>query len=103
MDLANFIVMVVGIAGLYWYQYYRIKQLTDKTKDQNDILKNIETYLRVIDPKKMKAIMEAYDQLTEKHKEVTEKDLRLRFVVKNPVEMAPFSGRDHVISGTYPG
>ena len=65
--------MLAGFMGLFVYQYYKIKNLADRTTTQSKLLKDIKTFIDIFNPELVKYRVELYEKTLEK-----EKDLELK-------------------------
>jgi hypothetical protein len=70
MEIANTIVLLIGIVILGWYQKGRIKTLESHLSAQKSILDSLKVYLDIFDPHQLQAWVKIREETIEKQDDV---------------------------------
>lgn len=70
MEIANTIVLLIGIVILGWYQKGRIKTLESHLAAQKSILDSLKVYLDIFDPQQLQAWVKIREETIEKQDDV---------------------------------
>lgn len=79
MEIAQLIITLVGFAGLFVYQHYKIRTLKDQTNVQAALLASIKTYFEIINPGMQEYDLENYEKLITKEKSLEIKSVQRNF------------------------
>jgi hypothetical protein len=79
MEIAQLIITLVGFAGLFAYQHYKIRTLKDQTTVQAALLARIKTYFEIINPGMLEYDLENYEKLISKEKSLAIKTVQRNF------------------------
>ena len=79
MEIAQLIIALVGFAGLFAYQHYKIRTLKEQTTAQAALLARIKTYFEISNPGISECDLEHYERLIRKEKRLTIKTLQRNF------------------------
>lgn len=79
METAQLIVTIIGFAGLFAYQHYKMRALRNRTTMQDELLARMCTYFEIVNPEMLIYRLEQYQELIGKVKSLETKKVQRKF------------------------
>lgn len=79
MEIAQLIVTIIGFAGLFVYQRYKIKTLKNQATRQGELLASIKAYFEIVNPEILKYRIDYYEKLIRDEKSLEIKKVQRSF------------------------
>lgn len=79
MEIAQLIVTIIGFAGLFVYQRYKIKTLKNQATRQGELLASIKAYFEIVNPEILKYRIDYYEKFIRDEKSLEIKKVQRSF------------------------